>query len=132
LYYNNFSYYIHIYLLYIIMNKNFFIALVLIIISQTLTFFQLQSQFLWAWSKNNPLLVAILGMPISLILIYFTKYCASAFNGEVWPGRLIGFAVGAIIFALMSHFFLKEPINTKTTVCLVLAASILTVQIFWK
>jgi hypothetical protein len=114
------------------MNKNFFIALVLIIISQTLTFFQLQSQFLWAWSKNNPLLVAILGMPISLILIYFTKYCASAFNGEVWPGRLIGFAVGAIIFALMSHFFLKEPINTKTTVCLVLAASILTVQIFWK
>ena len=132
MYYNNFSYCIHIYLLFTIMNKNFLIALLLIIISQTLTFFQLQSQFLWAWSKNNPLLVAILGMPISLILIYFTKYCASAFNGEVWPGRLIGFAVGAIIFALMSHFFLKEPINTKTTVCLVLAASILTVQIFWK
>ena len=118
--------------LYLIMNKDFLISLILITIGQTLAFFQLQSQFLWSWAKNNPILVAILGIPISLLLIYFTKYCASAFNGEVWPGRLIGFAVGAIIFALMSHFLLKEPMNTKTMVCLGLAASILTVQIFWK
>lgn len=86
----------------------------------------------WTWSKNNPLLMSLTGIPISLFLIYFTKYCALSFDGQVWPGRLIGFAVGAIVFALLSHFIMNEPFTPKTTVCLFLAVGILLVQVLWK
>lgn len=76
--------------------------------------------------------MSLTGVPISILLIYFTKYCALSFNGEVWPGRLIGFAVGAIVFALLSHFIMNEPFTPKTIVCLCLAACILIIQIVWK
>ena len=76
--------------------------------------------------------MSITGIPISILLIYFTKYCAIAFDGQVWPGRLIGFAVGAIVFALLSHFIMNEEFNTKTIICLCLAVAILSVQILWK
>ncbi len=112
--------------------NNLTIALVLITIAQTITYFQLQSQFIWDWAKSHPILLAAIGFPISYILIFYTKYCALAFNGEVWPGRLIGFAIGAIVFALCSKIFLDEPMTAKTVICLILAAIILTIQIFWK
>jgi hypothetical protein len=76
--------------------------------------------------------MSITGIPISILLIYFTKYCSLAFDGQVWPGRLIGFAVGAIVFAMLSHFIMNEPFTPKTIVCLCLAGAILGVQILWK
>ena len=112
--------------------RNFIIAFILIIVGQSLAYLQLQSQFFWTWAKNHPLLMSITGFPISILLIYFTKYCALAFDGQVWPGRLIGFAIGAIVFALLSHFIMNEPFNTKTIVCLFLATGILLVQVLWK
>lgn len=112
--------------------RNFITALILIVIGQSLAYLQLQSQFFWTWAKNNTLLMSLTGVPISMILIYFTKYCALAFDGQVWPGRLIGFAVGAIVFALLSHFVMNEPFTTKTIVCLILAGGILMVQVLWK
>ena len=108
------------------------ISFILVIIAQVLAYFQLQGQFISPWIKNNPMATSLLGLPISYILIQFTKHCADAFGGQVWPGRLIGFSVGAIIFALLSVFLMKEPINMKTTVSLFLAAGILGIQIFWK
>jgi len=114
------------------MNKPLIIAFILIIISQVLAYLQLQSQFFFTWAKEHPIIVAMFGFPISILLIYFTKYCAIAFDGQTWPGRLIGFSVGAIVFALLSHFILNEQFNTKTLICLGLSFLILIVQIFWK
>jgi len=112
--------------------RNLIISLLIITIGQSLAYFQLQSQFFWTWAKNHPILMSFMGVPISILLIYFTKYCALAFDGQVWPGRLIGFAVGAIVFALLSHFIMSEPFTTKTIVSLCLAGGILLIQIFWK
>ncbi len=111
---------------------NLIVSLLLVILAQSLAYVQLQGQFFWNWAKDNPLLLSILGIPISLLLISFTKYCAIAFDGQVWPGRLIGFAVGAIVFALLSHFIMNEPFSTKTIISLCLAGLILLIQIFWK
>ena len=105
------------------LNSNLIISFVLIFIAQILAYFQLQGQFIF---------MDLLGLPISYIYIKFTKYCAAAFNGEVWPGRLIGFSIGAIVFALLSHFLIKEEFNLKTIVSLGLASMILLIQIFWK
>ena len=112
--------------------RNFIIALVLVTVAQVGAYFQLQSQFLWTWAKNNTIMMAFAGVPISILLIWFTKYCSIYFNGQIWPGRLIGFSVGAIVFALLSHFVMNEEFNTKTLICLGLALCILMVQIFWK
>lgn len=112
------------------MNYNLLISLIIIIIAQTLTYFQLQGQFIWDWAKHNSLLLALFGFPISIFFIYFTKYCAQAFGGEVWPGRLIGFSVGAIVFAILSHYVMQEPFTIKTVLSLVLALLILIIQIF--
>jgi multidrug transporter EmrE-like cation transporter len=55
-----------------------------------------------------------------------------AYNGEIWPSRLIGFGIGIIVFSLMSYFLFKEPFTAKTVVCLFLAVLIILVQVFWK
>jgi hypothetical protein len=112
--------------------RHLIISLVIVAIAQSLAYLQLQSQFFWTWAKDHPLMMSLFGLPISILLIYFTKYCAIAFDGQVWPGRLIGFAVGAIVFALLSHFIIKEEFNLKTIVSLGLASIILFIQIFWK
>jgi hypothetical protein len=114
------------------MNNNLFIAMLLLVISQVVIYFQLQSQFFFEWAKNNWLILSLLGVPISIGLSFYTRYCADAFDGATWPGRLIGFAVGAIVFALLSVIFLKEPLSTKTITCLSLSALILIIQIYWK
>jgi multidrug transporter EmrE-like cation transporter len=55
-----------------------------------------------------------------------------AFEGQMWPSRLIGFSIGAIVFTLLSWVIFKEPLTLKTGVCLVLAAGILLIQLLWK
>jgi hypothetical protein len=112
--------------------RNLIMAFITIVIAQLLAYLQTQSQFFWTWAKEHPLLMSITGIPISILLIYFTKYCALAFDGQVWPGRLIGFAVGAIVFAFMSNLIMNEPFSAKTIVCLCLSALILLVQVLWK
>jgi hypothetical protein len=112
--------------------RNLIMAFITIVMAQFIAYLQTQSQFFWTWAKDHPILMSITGIPISILLIYFTKYCALAFDGQVWPGRLIGFAVGAIVFALMSHFIMNEPFTPKTIVCLFLSAGILLVQVLWK
>lgn len=112
--------------------RNLIIALLLVTLAQICAYFQLQSQFIWTWAKNNTIVMAFAGVPISMLLIWFTKYCSMYFDGQVWPGRLIGFSVGAIVFALLSYFVMNEQMTTKTIICLGLAFLILMVQMFWK
>ena len=112
--------------------RSLIISFVLIVLAQILAYFQTQGQFFMTWAKEHPLIMSITGIPISILLIYFTKYCSMAFDGQVWPGRLIGFAVGAIVFALLSYFIMNEPFSTKTITCLFLAGGILGIQIFWR
>ena len=114
------------------MNRNLFIAIILATVAQSLTFFQGQSQFIWTWAKNNPIAISFMGVPISYLFIKFVKYAALSFNGEIWPGRLIGFAVGAIVFSILASAVMKEPVSAKTFICLILSAGILGIQIFWK
>jgi len=110
--------------------KNLFIALTLVAISQSITYIQLQGQFFSEWIKNHPFLVSLVGVPISYLLIEYTKRSADYFDGAVWPGRLIGFAVGIIAFAVLSNVIFNETLSAKTIVCICLAAAIVAIQIF--
>lgn len=107
------------------------LGFLLIFIAQAVSFIQLQGQMKWEFAKNNPFLLSLLGVPIGYIFIYTTKLFNEhfAFN---WPGRLIGQAVGIIVFSLMSWILFNETISMKTAVCIVLALLIVIIQIFWK
>ena len=112
--------------------RNILIALLCIVLGQSLSFIQLQGQFVNSWMQKNTWACVLLGLPISWLLITFTKYCREGFDGQIWPGRLIGFAIGAIVFSIMAYLVFDEEFSNKTLVCLFLAASILGIQLFWK
>ena len=101
-------------------------------LAQIGTFFQLQGPFKYEWIKNNYWLTVMMGIPISMLFIYSVKNMIIAFNGQMWPSRLIGFSVGAVVFTWLSCLIFKEPLTLKTIVCLILAIGILIIQLFWK
>jgi multidrug transporter EmrE-like cation transporter len=102
------------------------------LIAQILTFIQLQGQMKYDFLKNNLWFTAFLGVPISLLFMFSVRSLVTAYNGEMWPSRLIGFGIGVIVFAIMSHYMFKEPITPKTLTCLGLASIILLIQLIWK
>jgi multidrug transporter EmrE-like cation transporter len=102
------------------------------VIAQTLTFFQLQGSIKYDWFKNNYWFVVLMGIPVSMLFMYSVKNLVMAYNGEMWPSRLIGFSIGAIVFTYFSWSLFGEPLTTKTIICLTLALSILMVQLFMK
>jgi len=102
------------------------------IAAQVLTFFQLQGQMKIEWFKNHPVLVAFLGVPVSLLFMASVRNFIAAYDGQIWPSRLIGFGIGTIVFTIMSYYMFKEPLNTKTLVCLGLGICIILIQLIWK
>jgi len=102
------------------------------LIAQICTFFQLQGQIKYEWFKNHPIIVAFMGVPISLLFMYSVRSFVEAYNGQIWPSRLIGFGIGVIVFTIMSHYLFKEPISFKTFICLSLGILIILIQMFWK
>jgi multidrug transporter EmrE-like cation transporter len=106
-------------------------ALLLSLLAQVISFIQLQGQMAWKFPKENPYVMMLLGLPISLIFIKTTKIFNEAFDAN-WPGRLIGFGVGVIVFTIMSWLIFEESPTPKTLVCLGLAFTIVLLQIFWK
>ena len=111
---------------------NFIIGLLYGIAAQIFTFVQLQGQFKYSWAKDNPFLMACMGIPLSMLYIGSVKHMVAHFEGQLWPSRLMGFAIGAIVFTFMSWAWFREPLTLKTLICLGLALCIMMVQIFWK
>lgn len=101
-------------------------------LAQIITFYQLQGSLKYEWFKNNYWLVVLMGIPISILFMSSVKHMVDAFEGQLWPSRLIGFSIGAIVFTYMSWILFNEPLNTKTIICLFLSLAILFIQLFWK
>jgi hypothetical protein len=102
------------------------------LIAQMLTFIQLQGRFKYNWMKDNPHIMVLLGIPISYLFMASVKFMVEHFDGQLWPSRLIGFAIGTIIFTIMSLYWFNEHISIKTWMCLCLALGILLIQLFVK
>lgn len=92
----------------------------------------MNGQFMWSWFKDNTLILAIFGIPISYLYILGTKYTVEHFEGVLWPTRFIGFGVGIVVYAVLVGIFFKEGINLKTFVSLLLSFTLILIQLFWK
>ena len=109
-------------------NKEILLCILILFFTQIVIWFQLNAQVKWDWFKDNYLLLSILGMPISYALLLSTKYGFQGF-GELWPIRLLGFAVGIISFPFITYLVLGEGVTLKTGISLILAAVILLLQL---
>ena len=107
-------------------------GMLLFLLGQCLVFWQINGQFIWEWAKSHPLTMSLLGIPISYVYIYATKDLVNAFNGDLWPQRLIGFSMGMIAFAFLTWIHFQQAITLKTAVTLALATAIVVIQIIWK
>ena len=100
---------------------------------QILIWYQTNGQFRWDWCAKNPFAMAVIfSIPISFAFIIATKYVVGFFDGQLWPGRFIGFATGMVSFGILTALHMSEGINAKTMISLVLAITLVLVQIFWK
>ena len=102
-------------------------------IGQIIIWYQTNGQFLNKWAKDHPLMMSLIfGTLISYNFILGTRYIVEHFDGQLWPGRLVGFAIDIISFAIFTSIFMGESINTKTTISLILAIILVCIQVFWK
>jgi hypothetical protein len=102
------------------------------VLAQVLTFVQLQGQFKYEWMRTNTLIMSLIGVPLSYLYIYSVKHMVAHFDGNMWPSRLLGFSIGAVVFSIMSYLWFEEPLTLKTGVSLFLALCIMMIQLFWK
>jgi hypothetical protein len=102
------------------------------IFGQVLSFLQLQGNVKYGWYAKYPIIVLLASIPAAWCYIKSVDNFVNHFDGQLWPSRLIGFGIGIIIFVTLSIILFKEPITLKTLICLLLASTILGVQIFWK
>jgi multidrug transporter EmrE-like cation transporter len=100
--------------------------------AQVTTFLQLQGRLKYDLLKDNMWFTVLMGIPISFMFLKSVKYFVDAFDGQIWPSRLLGFGLGVIVFAVMSIWLFKEPFTMKTGICLFLGLLIILTQLFWK
>ena len=109
--------------------KSLILGTLLFLLGQTLVWYQINGQFISTWIKERPIIMSLLGVPISYIYIYATQYTVEAFGGSLWPQRLIGFSMGMVSFAILTYLHLNESLTMKTIVTLILAAAIVFIQV---
>lgn len=102
------------------------------IFGQVLSFLQLQGSIKYGWFQKYPIIVLLTALPSTWFYIKSVENLVAWGDGQLWPSRLIGFGIGIIIFVTLSMILFKEPLTLKTLICLMLAATILLIQIFWK
>ena len=108
-------------------NKNQLITLILLFTLQIAVWFQLNGQLIWKWSRDNPLIICILGMPITYGFWLTTKFGYEGF-GNLWSIRLLGFATGMLTFPFITYWLLGEGIPIKTAISILLSIVIMIIQ----
>ena len=102
------------------------------LLGQIGSFMQLQGAMKLGWYPKYFWPVLMMSVPLSWLYIKSVEHFVAAFDGQLWPSRLIGFGLGITIFSIMSHFMFKEPLSPKTLVCIGLGVTIILIQILWK
>jgi len=102
------------------------------LLGQVGSFMQLQGAMKLGWYPKYFWPVLLMSVPLSWLYIKSVEHFLAAFDGQLWPSRLIGFGLGITIFSIMSHFMFKEPLTPKTLVCVGLGLTIIGIQILWK
>ena len=111
-------------------NKYIVITIALFLLNNVLIWYQLNSQLVWDWAKGakSMWVMSLLGIPISMMFWYATKWGYLGF-GNLWSVRFLGFATSMMTFPIMTYFYLGEPMTLKVVVTIILAIIIMLLQL---
>ena len=109
-------------------------AIACFIFGHILGWFAGNSQLVWEYWQDKPLLATVLfGTPAGYAFWWGTKFCFEATGGELWSVRFIAAVFSYTVFPIMTWYYLGESMFTvKTMSCMFLALCILLIQIFVK
>ena len=110
-------------------NKYIVLTITIFILNNILIWYQLNSQLVWDWAKGTKSMwiMSLLGIPISLLFWYATKWGYIGF-GNLWSVRFMGFATSMITFPIMTYLYLGEPMTLKVWLTMGLALIIMLLQ----
>ena len=108
------------------------IGIGLFTVAHSLTFYQLNGQFIWKWFEKNEWLVIAFGAVLSIFYVWGTKYAVLGTGGLLWPARFIGFGIGMLLYAILVNYHFNEGINLKTIISLTLCLILICIQVLWK
>ncbi len=110
--------------------KQIMITIILFFICNIMVWYQLNSQLVWKWAEGmkSMWLVALLGIPISLLFWWGTRIGYQGF-GTLWQTRLLAFAISMCTFPIMTWVHLGETITLKIGMSILLAILILLLQL---
>ena len=100
------------------------------LIASIFAFFQLQAHYVW---PNKPFLkslwwVYVTSLIIAPLFFYSTKWSFEHF-GAFWNMRLAGFGISTLVFGLLTWSLIGEIPTLKTIISLLLAISIILIQL---
>jgi len=104
-------------------------SLLVFFLAQAIAWIQINGQFIWPWMKDHMFAVSLLGIPISYLLMLATNYAYIGMDGKIWPGRLLAFAMGILVFTIFTAIFLKEGMTLKTVISLILSFILIGLQL---
>ena len=112
------------------MIKYIIISIIGFVLANILVWYQLNSQLVWDWAKGakSMWIMSLMGIPISLLFWYATKWGYIGF-GNLWAVRFLGFATSMMTFPIMTYFYLGETITVKTFITIILAFIIMLLQL---
>lgn len=102
------------------------------VLGQIGSFIQLQAALKYGWYPKYQWPLLLVALPLSWFYVKSVQYFIAAFDGEIWPSRLLGFSIGIIMFTILSAIMFREPFTLKTIVCLLLGFSIVAIQVLWR
>ena len=111
-------------------NKYIVITIALFLLNNVLIWYQLNSQLVWDWAKGAKSMwfMSLMGIPISILFWYATKWGYIGF-GNLWAVRFLGFATSMLTFPIMTYLYLGEAMTLKTIITLGLAILIMIIQL---
>ena len=111
-------------------NKYIVLTIVIFLLNNILIWYQLNSQLVWDWAKGTKSMwiMSLMGIPISMMFWYATKWGYLGF-GNLWSVRFLGFATSMMTFPIMTYLYLGETITLKTLISIILAIIIMLLQL---
>ena len=111
-------------------NKYIVLATISFLVANILVWYQLNSQLVWKWAEGSKSMwiMSLLGIPISILFWYCTKWGYEGF-GALWPVRFMGFATSMISFPIITWLMIGEGITVKTGISIILAIVIMLLQL---
>lgn len=108
------------------------ISILLFLLAQALVWFQGYGSSKIQWLSDNRWVLYLSSLPITWLFMTGIEIGIDGFGGEMWAVRLLTFACGIVVFAILTYFIMGQVITLKTIVSISLALVIVLIQIYWK